>query len=151
MAQVARAQVYREKTVRKPVRPVKRRPSGRARTFAGYLGVAAVLAFIVGAVFVNASQKALIAQGSLELERLEASFEQSKEENETLKKERAVLVTPQRIEEVATAKLKMTKPVKVSYIKLEPPKDRKNESVAMAKEESQGFFSEVWKRIGALY
>lgn len=141
------------------VAPKERAPKQRAKqrrrgsTLAQVFPFFVVLAIALAAVLlINSAQKALIAQGSVDLERLKGEYLSAKELNETLKVERAKLISPERIEQVAMGKLKMVKPAKVSYIKLEPAKAANKDSLAMAGGTGTGsFLGGIWERMGALY
>ncbi len=109
--------------------PNRRRQSRVASGFANFVFCAVIVAAF--ALF-NAAQKALIAQGSIELNALKEKYTAAKQLNDSLKLERAKLASPQRVGQIAADKLKMVKPEKVSYIRLETPKADDKRSMAMA-------------------
>jgi cell division protein FtsL len=116
----------RAAAIRKPQRVSQRRSSKpllrlvtsrqQTRLFTNFFFVTLVIAFLV---LVNVSQRALIAQNAIDIDLLKKLVENQKLLKENLTVMRAKLAAPERIEQIATNKLKMVKPVQVSYIKIE--------------------------------
>lgn len=124
-----------------------RRKSRIALSFPNFVLFAVILA---GFALFNATQKALIAQGSIDLSRLKEEYSSAKELNDSLKLERAKLASPQRITQIATEKLKMVRPGKVSYLRLESPGAGDKRSMAMAGgSEGTGFLDGLKEWMGA--
>lgn len=76
-----------------------------------------VLVFGVAA-FVHVYQQALVAQNGIEIARLKSAIKEDTSVNQNLKIERMILKSPSRLERLATVKLGMVRPTKVTYIKI---------------------------------
>jgi cell division protein FtsL len=81
-----------------------------------FLLVAAVM--MAGILIFNVSQRALIAQGALQNERLRSAYEKEQIKHQTLLMTKTELSAPDRIEQIAVEKLGMTNPCEVSYLEL---------------------------------
>lgn len=100
----------------------KNRPRARswrpASAFRLFLRVVLPVSAIL---FLNVSQRALIAQTSMDIEGLKSRIHQEQTLQENLRLERAKLGSPERIKNIALAKLKMIEAKTVSYLNLGRP------------------------------
>lgn len=115
--QVAR-KVAHTRRYRRSLRLVKtqRRKKPRYRfSFGTFLSTIILLALVI---MFNLSQRALIAQETLQTEKLKAVFDKEEVISEKLLLQTKNLRSPQRVETIATRKLAMIEPTQVKYIYL---------------------------------
>jgi cell division protein FtsL len=134
----------------------------QTRLFTNFFFITLVIAFLV---LVNVSQRALIAQNAIDIDLLKKLVENQKLLKENLTVIRAKLAAPERIEQIATHRLKMVKPIRVSYIKIKPaspstkkaekksPESRSNskQKNQYFKVKSPGFIKIIFNRLGLIF
>lgn len=115
--QVARKAAYARRYPR-PLRLVKaggRKKPHYSFSFGTFLSIVLLLAVVI---MFNLSQRALIAQETLQVEKLKTALEREEVIYEKLLLQTKNLRSPQRVETVATQKLAMIKPTQIRYIYL---------------------------------
>jgi cell division protein FtsL len=137
-------------------------PRQQTRLFTNFFFITLVIAFLV---LVNVSQRALIAQNAIDIDLLKKLVENQKLLKENLTVIRAKLAAPERIEQIATHRLKMVKPVRVSYIKIKPvlslakkaeKKSPRSRSISKQKNQyfkvkSPHFIKIIFSRLGLIF
>lgn len=109
--------VAREAKKKKPKARTRTRVKLKISSFAIFVLAASLMA---GAVMINVTQQALIAQDAAQLEVLQSKLEKERTTYEKLKLEKIKQSSPQRVEALATSRLGMVKPDMVGYIVIPP-------------------------------
>ncbi len=77
-----------------------------------------IVLLAAGVVIVNLTQRALIAQNALQIERLKGKLKEVTYQNEKLIIETASLRSPERIEKIAREELGMSPPIQLGFIQM---------------------------------